>query len=152
MKKTLYGFLTFLIWIGVLSGCASKSITTSSKNPSNSNKGKTVTLTIGAYSTPQESIDKIIPLFQKEYKQKTGETIKFKESSQGSGSQTTSILNGFEADIAILSVKGDIDKLVKAGLVSDQWTNEQHGGMITDSVDALGVRKGNPKNIQDWTL
>jgi hypothetical protein len=28
MKKTLYGFLTFLIWIGILSGCASKSITT----------------------------------------------------------------------------------------------------------------------------
>lgn len=153
MKKILYGLIPFILLMGIMTGCSSKSNTVSSQISSNSSpsKGKTVTLTIGAYSTPQEALDKIIPLFQKEYKQKTGETIKFKESYQGSGSQTTSILNGYEADIAILSVKGDMDKLVAAGLLTNKWTNGQYGGMITDSVDALGVRKGNPKNIQDWT-
>lgn len=151
MKKSLYGLIAFVLLSGILTGWSSTSTTSATQNSSNSGKGKTVTLIIGAYSTPQEVINKIIPLFQKEYKQKTGETIKFKESYQGSGAQTTSILNGFEADIAILSVKGDIDKLVAAGLLTDKWTNVQHGGMITDSVDALGVRKGNPKNIQDWS-
>ena len=48
----------------------------------------TVSLILGAYTTPREAYDKeIIPAFQRFWKEKTGETIQFQQSYQGSGAQ-----------------------------------------------------------------
>jgi sulfate/thiosulfate-binding protein len=107
-------------------------------------------LTIGAYSILKDSIDGIIPLFQAEWKKKTGQTVEFKESYQASGSQATAIIQGFDADIAPLSLEGDIQKIVDKGLITNDWKSK-HGGFITTSIAAIGVRDGNPKGIKDWT-
>ena len=45
--------------------------------------------------------------------------MRFEESYSGSGAQARAIASGFDADVAILSLEGDIDKLVKAGLVRE---------------------------------
>jgi sulfate/thiosulfate transport system substrate-binding protein len=43
-----------------------------------------------------------------------------------------------------------MDRLVKAGLVADDWNKGPTKGMVSDSVVVIAVRKGNPKNIHSW--
>src|SRR3954465_3297168 len=58
--------------------------------------------------------------------------------------------SGQAADVVAFSLAPDVDRLVKAGLVSDSWANTPTKGMVSDSVVALMVRKGNPKGIHTW--
>lgn len=114
----------------------------------NSNK---VTLILGGYTTPREAYGKaIIPAFQKYWKDKTGQEVEFQESYQGSGAQARAITGGFEADIAALSLEGDIDKISEAGLITHDWKKNPNNGMISTSIVVIAVRSGNPKNIKDW--
>ena len=110
------------------------------------------TLTIGAYSVVREVFhDAVLPAFADTWKRKTGRTVRFEESYNGSGAQSRAIASGFDADVAVLSLEGDIARLVKAGLVEKNWNQGPHQGMITRSLVVIGVRPGNPKNIKDWT-
>lgn len=112
--------------------------------------GARVTLVLGAFTTPREAYARIIPLFQEEWKHQTEQEVEFQESYLGSGAQSRAIVGGFEADIAALSLEADIDRIAKAGLLARDWREQPHGGMVTDSVVVLAVRKGNPKHISDW--
>ncbi|UJF31506.1 sulfate ABC transporter substrate-binding protein [Paenibacillus hexagrammi] len=131
-----------------------KASSASSASPANSTpkaaEGGTVTITIGAYSILKDSFDELLPTFKEEWKKKTGQTVEFKESYQASGSQATAIIQGFEADIAPLSLEGDIQKIVEKGLITSDWKSKPHGGMMTASIAAIGVREGNPKGIKDF--
>ncbi|OWR28177.1 sulfate ABC transporter substrate-binding protein [Saccharibacillus sp. O23] len=109
-----------------------------------------VTLVIGAYSVVKDSVQDIIPLFQKKWKEETGQTVTFQESYEASGTQARAIVGGFEADVALLSLEGDIDKLTKAKLVDKDWKDKPDGGMITRSVVAIGTREGNPLGIKNF--
>jgi sulfate transport system substrate-binding protein len=109
------------------------------------------TLTLGAYTTPREVYGKaIIPAFQKHWKQKTGQDVRFQESYLGSGAQARAIVGGFEADVAALSLEADIDSIAHAGLIQRDWRQGPSQGMVTRSVVVIAVRKGNPKAIRDW--
>src|SRR3982751_5188916 len=111
-----------------------------------SKSGNRVTLILGGYTTPREAYGKaIIPAFQKYWKEKTGQDVEFQESYQGSGAQSRAITGGFEADIAALSLEGDIDKISEAGLITHDWKSNLHKGMISDSVVVIAVRQGNPQ-------
>lgn len=113
--------------------------------------GGKVTLVLGAYTTPREAYGKaIIPAFKKYWKEKTGQEVEFQESYQGSGAQARAIIGGFEADIAALSLEGDIDKISEAGLITGDWKGRPNRGMVSTSVVVLAVREGNPKGIRDW--
>ena len=130
-----------LIWLAAaLQGCGS----------SGSN-GTKVTLILGGYSTPREAYGKaVIPAFQKFWKEKTGKDVEFQESYQGSGAQARAIIGGFEADIAALSLEGDIDKIVDAGLITHDWRSSPNRGIVSTSIVVIAVRPGNPKGIVDW--
>jgi sulfate/thiosulfate-binding protein len=108
------------------------------------------TIVLGAYSTPREAYGKLIPIFKDQWKQQTGQDLTFQESYQGSGAQARAIAQGFEADVAALSLEADINQIVKAGLITHDWKSSQFKGMVSDSVVAFAVRKGNPKGIKDW--
>ncbi len=111
----------------------------------------TVTLILGAYTTPREAYGKaIIPAFQKYWKDKTGQAVEFQESYQASGAQSRAIIGGFEADIAALSLEGDLDKIAEAGLITHDWKAKPNKGMVSTSIVVVAVRQGNPKNIKDW--
>ena len=136
----LFAGLLLLTLVIVLQGCggANKS-------------GNHVTLILGGYTTPREAYGKaIIPAFQKFWKEKTGQDVEFQESYQGSGAQSRAIVGGFEADIAALSLEGDIDKITEAGLITHDWKSKPNQGMISDSIVVIAVRPGNPKVIKDW--
>jgi sulfate transport system substrate-binding protein len=92
----------------------------------------------------------ILPGFARHWRAKTGRGVRFEESYSGSGAQARAIASGFDADVAVLSLEGDIDLLVKAGLVQSKWREAPHGGMITRSLVVIGYREGNPKGIHDW--
>lgn len=113
--------------------------------------GNKVTLVLGGYTTPREAYGKaVIPAFQKYWKEKTGQDVEFQESYQGSGAQSRAIVGGFEADIAALSLEGDIDKIAEAGLITHDWRAKPYHGMVSTSIVVAAVRPGNPKGIQDW--
>jgi sulfate/thiosulfate transport system substrate-binding protein len=48
------------------------------------------------------------------------------------------------------SVEPDVTRLVDAGLVASDWNKKPHDGLVTTSVVAFIVRKGNPKHIRTW--
>ena len=106
---------------------------------------------LAAYTVPKEVYEKrIIPAFEQQWKQKTGETIRIRSSFAASGAQARAVVGGLDADIAALSLESDLQQLVKAGLVTHNWKQGTQKGIVTTSVVALGVRKGNPKGIQGW--
>ncbi|MCX6640436.1 MAG: sulfate ABC transporter substrate-binding protein [bacterium] len=112
---------------------------------------KSRTLILGAYTVPKEAYQQeVIPAFQKFWKAKTGEDVKFEESYTASGAQARAIIGGFEADVAALSLEGDLQKVVEAGLINHNWKIGPQKGMVTNSVVAIGYRPGNPKQIKDW--
>ncbi len=113
--------------------------------------GGSIKLTLGAYTTPREAYEELIPLFQKQWKEQTGQDVSFEESYLGSGAQSRAIVEGFEADIAALSLEADITRIEKAGLITHDWKTGPTKGMVSDSVVVFAVRPGNPKGIRDWS-
>ncbi len=113
--------------------------------------GNRVTLVLGGYTTPREAYGKgVIPAFQKHWKEKTAQDLKFQESYQGSGAQSRAIIGRFEADITALSLEGDIDKIADAGLITHDWRSKPNHGIVSTSIVVIAVRPGNPKGIDDW--
>jgi sulfate/thiosulfate-binding protein len=108
-------------------------------------------LVVAAYSVPKEAYERIIiPAFQRHWKGRTGQDVQVRTSYTASGAQARAIIGGFEADVAALSLEGDLQQIVKAGLITHDWRTGPNKGMISASVVALGVRKGNPKQIKVW--
>ena len=157
MNKRRLSSMMIVMLSGLLTACAgapaappanpSTQPTSAAAQPASS---AAVKLTLGAYSTPREAYKEIIPLFQKEWKQKTGQDVTFEESYQGSGAQSRAIVEGFEADVAALSLEGDVDRIAKADLIKQDWKAKPNNGINSTSIVVFAVRKGNPKNIHDW--
>jgi sulfate/thiosulfate-binding protein len=133
-----------------LVGCGpTQSTGTSSGEPSS---GKSVTIHFGSYSVTKDVYEQqLFPAFEKYWKNKTGQTVTFQASFDASGAEARAIASGLPADVAALSLADDINKIKKAGLITHDWTADPYHGMVTDSIVAIGVRKGNPKHIHDWT-
>src|SRR5215213_7303209 len=104
-------------------------------------------LALVAYSTPQEAYDQITEAFRKTPE---GANITFTKSYGGSGDQSRAVESGLTADIVAFSLEPDMTRLVKAGIVAEDWAADEHKGMITESVVVLATRKGNPQKITGW--
>jgi sulfate transport system substrate-binding protein len=143
-RKTL---MVSLLWIAIfITSCSGGGQATSEAN---TGAGE-VKLILAGYTTPREAYRELIPIFQQQWKEKTGQTVTFEESYQGSGAQSRAVAEGFEADIVALSLEADIIRLEDAGLITHDWRSKPFGGMVSTSVVAFAVREGNPKHIQDW--
>lgn len=137
--------LGLLIALMVLAACSSQPA-----GNTNQAAGNTVTLTLGAYTTPREAYKELIPIFQAQWKERTGQQVVFEESYLGSGAQSRAIVEGFEADIAALSLEADIIRIQKAGLITHDWKSGPYQGIVSTSIVSFAVREGNPKTITDW--
>jgi sulfate/thiosulfate transport system substrate-binding protein len=114
---------------------------------SSSSAGGGGKITLVAYSTPKEAYEAIIPAFQKTT---AGQGVSFEQSYGASGEQSRAVEAGLPASVVAFSLAPDVDRLVKAGLVSSDWSSDPYHGMVTDSVVVFVVRKGNPKGIHTW--
>ncbi|MDP9240387.1 MAG: sulfate ABC transporter substrate-binding protein [Actinomycetota bacterium] len=141
MKKNR---LAVIAAIGTVSALSLTACGTSSA----STGGANVKLALVAYSTPQAAYAKIIPAFQKTA---AGKGVTFSQSYGASGDQSRAVEAGQNADVVAFSLEPDVTRLVKANLVAKDWNADTHKGMITDSVVVVVTRKGNPKNIKDWS-
>ena len=136
----------------VAAGCGGASDDTASGAPSSSSSGggggSKTTLSLVAYSTPEVVYDEIIPDFQKTA---AGKGVGFKTSYGASGEQSRAVEAGLKADVVTFSLAPDVDRLVKDDLVSADWPKATpHDGLVTTSLVAFIVRKGNPKHIKTW--
>jgi sulfate/thiosulfate transport system substrate-binding protein len=132
--------LGYLVLLIVLVGCGAGSARVDSSQR----------IVLAAYTTPREAYREIIPLFKSHWKEQTGQDVIFEETYQGSGALSRVIVEGFEADIAALSLAADITRIQNAGLITHDWTDAPFNGMVSNSIVSFAVRQGNPKGIQDW--
>jgi sulfate transport system substrate-binding protein len=141
--------LLLLVLVLLVAACGGSEASTSpAGEPSaDGGGGDGVTLSLVAYSTPREVYEELIPLFQAT---DAGSGVEFEQSYAASGEQSRAVEAGLPADYVAFSLEPDVTRLVDAGLVDAAWADNEYGGMVSDSVVVLAVRKGNPKNIQTW--
>jgi sulfate/thiosulfate-binding protein len=133
----------FALLIAVLvAGCGSSSDSSSSS----SGGGK---LDVVGYSTPESVYQEDLePAFEKT---SAGNGVSFSNSFGASGDQSRAVVAGQPASVVHFSQAGDMERLVEEGeLVSKDWEKQPYGGIATDSVVVLVVRKGNPKGIKSF--
>jgi sulfate transport system substrate-binding protein len=104
-------------------------------------------VTLVAYTTPREAYEEIIPLFQQT---EAGQGVEFEQSYGPSGDQSRLVESGLPADLVALALWPDVERLIEPGIVADDWDDNDHAGIVHDSVVALAVRPGNPKGITGW--
>jgi sulfate/thiosulfate-binding protein len=126
-------------------GSAATTVGSGSGSGSGSSAGGDVSLV--AYSTPQAAYASIIEAFNAT---DAGKDVHVSESYGASGDQSRAVEAGQPADYVGFSLEPDVNRLVKAGLVAEDWNDNPTKGMVTESVVVFFVRKGNPKNIQSW--
>lgn len=145
--RSLIGLLTCIM---LLTACTDQA-PGSEENAEKHRNGNEVLLVLGAYSVVKDAFHEIVPAFREYWLKETGQRVAFQESYEASGTQARAIVGGFEADVAILSMEGDIDKIADVGLITRDWRANEYRGMVTSSVAALGTREGNPLGIRDWS-
>ena len=112
-----------------------------------------VTLLNVSYDPTRELYEDYNKAFAAYWRAKTGDTVTINQSHGGSGAQARSVIDGLQADVVTLALAYDIDALgTKAGLVPANWQTRlpENSAPYTSTVVFL-VRKGNPKNIRDWS-
>jgi sulfate/thiosulfate transport system substrate-binding protein len=113
----------------------------------------TVKLLNVSYDPTRELYEDYNTAFAAYWKAKTGDTVIINQSHGGSAKQARSVIEGLEADVVTLALAYDIDALVTQGrLIPAQWQDRMpyHSVPYTSTIVFL-VRKGNPKNIHDWS-
>src|SRR5215217_4166780 len=133
MKKRWVTAVGLLAGVGLVAGCGGG--------------GDKDELSLVAYSTPQEAYKQIIKDFQAT---DAGKDVEFTESYGGSGDQSRAVEGGLAADLVEFSLEPDMNRLVEADIVDENWNAGPEKGMITDSVVVWVVRKDNPLGIDSW--
>ncbi|NOG30441.1 sulfate ABC transporter substrate-binding protein [Lysinibacillus fusiformis] len=130
------------------------SVTGCSSANSNEDTGgqKSVELLNVSYDPTRELYDEFNQDFIKKWKDETGQDVTIKQSHGGSGKQGRAVIDGLEADVVTLALAYDIDEIAETReLLNKDWQTEfDHNSTPYTSTIVFLVRKGNPKNIQDW--
>ena len=79
-----------------------------------------------------------------------GDGVEFEPSYGASGDQSRAVVAGANADVVHYSLETDVTRLVKEGLVAEDWKDNATKGIATSSVVVFVVRKGNPDGIETW--
>lgn len=129
-------------WAAVVAGCGSSS----SDSSSSSGGGK---LDVVGYSTPESVYQEVLePAFEKT---SAGKGISFSNSFGASGDQSRAVVAGQPASVVHFSQAGDMERLVEEGeIVAKDWEKQPYGGIATDSLVVILVKKGNPLGIKSF--
>lgn len=109
------------------------------------------TLLNASYDPTRELYRLLNEKFIAQQTESTGATLKIHQSHGGSGRQSRSVMEGLDADVVTLALAYDIDAIAHAGLIATDWQQRlpNNSAPYTSTVVFL-VRKGNPKQVQDW--
>lgn len=108
-------------------------------------------ITVYGFSIMKEAMEKAVyPAFSAKWRQEHGEEVRFVSSFAGSETITNQILQGVEADIAILSIERDAERLQQGGAIAANWQTQPNRSIINKTPFVILVRRGNPKGIRDF--
>jgi sulfate/thiosulfate-binding protein len=115
------------------------------------NRGGRV-ITLYGFSIVKEVLEKeIYPAFAAKWKaENSGEDLSFNSSYAGSEVVTNQILQGTPADIAILSIERDAQRLAEGKAVTSDGHQLPNRGIVNKTPFVILVRQGNPKRILDF--
>jgi len=95
--------------------------------------------------------DGIFPAFQKQWTAEGGGRVEFVSSFGGSGTVTNQIVMGVPAQVALLSLESDADRLADAGVIArDSWKRLPNSGVLNLTPFIIVVRPGNPLGIHGF--
>lgn len=105
-----------------------------------------------SYDPTRELYEAYNKAFSAYWKQQTGDNLVIRQSHGGSGKQATSVINGIEADVVTLALAWDVDAIAQRGRIDKNWIKRlpDNSAPYTSTIVFL-VRKGNPKQIHDWS-
>ncbi len=106
-----------------------------------------------SYDPTRELYRDVNESFSESWKRKTGDTVTIRQSHGGSGSQARAVIDGLDADVVTLALAYDVDAVHLKGkrLAADWQKRLPHNSAPYTSTIVFLVRKGNPKNIRDWS-
>lgn len=160
MKKRIQLLFGVALLLLVLVGCGSgegsnsSSEETADKNENNETTAlrERVEILNVSYDPTRELYDEFNKEFAAYWKEQTGQEVTIQQSHGGSGKQARAVIDGLEADVVTLALAYDIDEIaLTRQLLDENWQEkfESNSSPYTSTIVFL-VRKGNPKNIQDW--
>ena len=105
-----------------------------------------------SYDIARELFSAYNELFSEHWQKESGKTIEIKQSHGGSSRQAQAIIQGLRADVVTYNQVTDVDILHERGnLIPEDWRERlPNASSPYYSTMAFLVRKGNPKNIQNW--
>ncbi|CNI49295.1 sulfate transporter subunit [Yersinia frederiksenii] len=105
-----------------------------------------------SYDPTREFYQEYNQAFSKHWQEQTGDKVTVRQSHGGSGKQATSVINGIEADVVTLALAYDVDAIAERGRIDKNWIKRlpDNSAPYTSTIVFL-VRKGNPKQIHDWS-
>jgi sulfate/thiosulfate-binding protein len=114
---------------------------------------KDVTLLNVSYDPTRELYIEYNKAFSKHWHEKTGDNVTINQSHGGGGKQVRAVIDGLEGDVVTQALSYDVDQLYeKAKLIPKDWQSRlSHNSSPYLSTMVFVVRKGNPKNIHDWS-
>jgi len=131
-----------LITMLLMAGCLPKPTGTQTEG---------INITLYGFSIMKEPLEKsIFPDFAAKWKNEHGVDVHFTSSFAGSETVTNQILQGVGAEIAILSIERDAERLKEGGAVKSDWHQLPRNGIVNKTPFIILVRQGNPKGIRDF--
>lgn len=152
--KRLFQAASLFLLIGVLAACGSDS-SSGDDSASGNNEGKekeAVELLNVSYDPTRELYDEFNKAFAKHWESENNQKVTINQSHGGSGKQGRAVIDGLEADVVTLALAYDIDAITESNeLLAKDWQSKlpDNSTPYTSTIVLL-VKKGNPKNIQDW--
>ncbi len=131
-----------LALMAALAGCSSES---------GSSSGPDIELLNVSYDPTRELWKAINYAFTAKHEKETGQALNIRVTHAGSSSQARSVIEGLEADVVSLAMWTDTNAVARAGLIDSGWESKlPNNSLPYSSTIVFVVRKGNPKQVQDW--
>ena len=138
MKKIKVAVMLTLTGVLALTACG---------GDSGGSGGDGETIALSGFSILESANEGIFKDFQDT---DAGDGVEFEPSYGASGDQSRAVVAGANADVVHYSLETDVTRLVKEGLVAEDWKDNATKGIATSSVVVFVVRKGNPDGYETW--
>ncbi len=110
------------------------------------------TIVFYGFSIAGEAMNEgVFPAFAARWQEQTGQTVEFVGSFAGSGTITNQVLLGVPADVALVALDLDAQRIAAGGRTpAGSWRSLPHGGVLARTPFVILVRPGNPKGIHGF--